>query len=192
MTAPPDSTLDPDLTTSRSNGSIIATLAGELGREGFPRGDLAALRRLDPDHANAPAFWRLLIRAPEDRRHGDGAERRWALIVHGIALMVPNHHDARTPVGRALFAARYSEQRLGRLLDARGAQFRALVPRLCRQLAHAHKPQPLDWRELGRLILAEGCHEEEAERVRLNIARTYYGAEGAAEKARADAAAGSN
>ena len=131
-----------------SEGSIIAKIAGELGREGFPRGDLAAIRTLDPDHASAPAFWRLLQVVPEDRRANPDRERRWALILHGMALMAPNHHDPAVPVGRALFKAGYSEQRLGRLLDARGPQFRTLLPRLCRQLAH--KAQPLDWRELGR------------------------------------------
>lgn len=185
MTAPPDSTRDLEHASSRSNGSIISAIAGELGREGFARGDLAALRRLDPDHASAPAFWRLLIGVPEDRRQGDDAERRGALIFHAIALMVPNHHDAAVPVGHALFAAGYSEQRLGRLLDARGAQFRALVPRLCRQLAH--KAQPLDWRELGRFILAEGRDEEKAEDIRLGIARAYYAAEAATLKAEAAA-----
>lgn len=187
MTAPPDLTLDLARTISRSNGSIIAAIADQLGREGFARGDLATLRRLDPDHANAPAFWRLLIGVPEERRRGDEAERRWALLFHGIALMVPNHHDVGTRVGRALFVAGYSEQRLGRLLDARDVQFRALVPRLCRQLAH--KGQALDWRELGRLVLAEGRDEQKAEVVRLDIARAYFGAESAAEKARAEAAA---
>ena len=164
----------------RWDDADISGLAQVLGGEGFPRGDLAALRRLDPDHASAPAFWRLLMRIPEERRRGRDAEARWALILHGMALMVPHHHGANVPVGRALFRADYSEQRLGRLLDARGAQFRALVPRLCRQLAH--KAQPFDWRELGRLILASESDrdEERAETIRVNIARAYYRAEAVA------------
>jgi CRISPR system Cascade subunit CasB len=185
MTAPPDATPSQEQ-RPQSAGAIIASLAGILGSQGFPRGDLAGLRRLDPDHPAAPAFWRLLVRVPEERRLGAEAERRWGLILHGMALMAPHHHDT-TPVGRALFAADYSEARLGRLLDARGAQFRALVPRLCRQLAH--KAQPLDWRELGRLILAAERDEARAEEVRLRIARAYYGAEGVAAKEHAAAAA---
>lgn len=184
MTALPDvtETASPERPATPSAGSTVATIAGVLGREGFPRGDLAILRRLDPDCASAPAFWRLLTLAvPPERRRSPEVERRWALILHAMALMVPHHHDASTRVGRALHAAGYSEQRLGRLLDARGAQFRALVPRLCRQLAH--KAQPLDWRELGRLILATERHEDEAESIRLAIARAYYGAEAAAKKA---------
>lgn len=182
MTAPPDATPAEAQPAAPSTGSAVAKAAAMLGSEGFPRGDLAAIRRLDPDHPSAPAFWRLLVRTvPEERRRGADNERRWALILHGMALMAPHHHEA-TPVGRALFLAGYSEARLGRLLDGRGAQFRALVPRLCRQLAH--KAQPLDWRELGRLILAEGRDEDRAEAIRLGIARAYYSAEGAAEKAR--------
>lgn len=184
MNAPPDvaDTASPDRLATPSTGSTIATIAGVLGREGFARGDLAILRRLDPDNASAPAFWRLLTQTvPPERRRSPDDERRWALILHAMALMVPHHHDASTRVGRALFTAGYSEQRLGRLLDARGAQFRALVPRLCRQLAH--KAQPLDWRELGKLILASERHKDEAETIRLAIARAYYGAESAAKKA---------
>ncbi|MGZ9087942.1 MAG: hypothetical protein ACXW3X_03635 [Rhodoplanes sp.] len=52
------------------------------------------------------------------------------------------------------------------MLDARGRQFRTLLPRLCRQLAH--KAQPLDWRELGRLILAEDRAEAIAEEARVH------------------------
>jgi CRISPR system Cascade subunit CasB len=186
MTTPPDVSTATEPADTRSTGSILSAIAGVLGREGFPRGDLAALRRLDPDRANAPDFWRLLASAvPPERIHGPEDERRWALIIHAMALMVPNHHDANARVGRALFEAGYSEQRLGRLLDARGAQFRALVPRLCRQLAH--KAQPLDWRELGRLILAADRNEEKAETIRLAIARAYYGAEASAQRTEASA-----
>lgn len=186
MTAPPDVTPSQEQ-RQPSTGSIIASFTGILGSQGFPRGDLAALRRLDPDHPAAPAFWRLLVRVPEERRIGAEAERRWALILYGMALMAPHHHDAACPVGRALFKADYSEARLGRLLDASGAQFRALVPRLCRQLAH--KAQPLDWRELGRLILAAERDEARAEDIRLRIARAYYGAESLAVKDHAASAA---
>lgn len=187
MTAPPDAIPAEAQAAAPSAGSTVAKAAAMLGSEGFPRGDLAAIRRLDPDHPSAPAFWRLLVRAvPEERRRGRDNERRWALIIHGMALMVPHHHEA-TPVGRALFMAGYSEARLGRLLDARGAQFGALVPRLCRQMAH--KAQPFDWRELGRLILAAERDEARAEDIRLAIARAYYSAEGAAEKGRSSTTA---
>lgn len=181
MTALLDAAPEAKRATDLSDDSILSGLARELDREGFPRGDLAALRRLDPDHPSAPVFWQLLMRSvPEGRRRDDDAERRWALILHGMALMAPNHHDPAIPVGRALFAADYSEQRLGRLLAARGAQFRALLPRLCRQLAH--KAQSLDWRELGRLVLWEGRDDEKAEKIRVGIARAYYRAETVAEK----------
>jgi CRISPR system Cascade subunit CasB len=182
MTVLPDVAPETDRVAPQSDGSIISRIALELTREGFPRGDLAAVRRLDPDHPSAPAFWRLLMRTvPEDRRRSPDAERRWALILHGMALMAPHHHDPAIPVGRALFVAGYSEQRLGRLLDARGLQFCALLPRLCRQLAQ--KPQALDWRELGQLVRSIDHAEEKAENIRVRIARSYYGAEAATGKA---------
>lgn len=165
----------------RSRSAIIGALAGCLARDGFPRGDLAALRRLDAMAPEAPAFWRLLLGVMgEAGLPGDKVLRRWALICKGMALMAPHHFSAETTVGHALSAAGYHESRLARLLNARGAQFPPLVIRLCRQLGA--KAQPLDWRSLGRLILLEGYDDEKAEDIRLAIARHYYAAE--ARKAR--------
>lgn len=142
------------------------------GQPRIGRGDLAALRRMDPDRPSVPAFWRLLARATDGAMvRSDDDERRWALVAHGMALMAPDHH-ASVEIGAALHTIDYAEGRLARLLNARGPQFRALVPRLCRHLAH--KQQPLDWYRFARLILTEGSNEDVAEAIRLHIARGYY------------------
>jgi hypothetical protein len=100
-----------------------------------------------------------------------------------MALLAPDHHRGE-PVGRALFGpgqtAIYAESRLARLLGARGQQFRALVPRLCRHVKS--RDQRLDWSELALLVLDEGRNEERAERRRLGIARAYYQREAGAKK----------
>ena len=52
------------------------------------RGDLAELRRMDPDEPDAAVFWRLM--AQYDLLDvGEAVERKWALIIHGIALTTP-------------------------------------------------------------------------------------------------------
>ena len=118
-------------------------------------------------------------------------ERKWALILHGIALMTPTGngenagtaHDGRMPVGRALFlggemqreSGFYSESRLNRLLTARESMLRTLLARMFRMLAAAGVA--FNWREMAQFILNEGYNEEAAEQSRRRIAREYYQAQ---------------
>jgi CRISPR type I-E-associated protein CasB/Cse2 len=169
---------------------IVARIAAELAMPSFPRGDLAALRRMDPDApGRTPVLLRLVARHAADRlEYGADELRRWALVLHGMALTAPRLHRSTLPVGRALFGLGreplYAETRLARLLSARGPAFRAQVPRLARQLKA--KDQALDWRELADLILAEGRDEARAEQARERIARAYYRTEAAAQKTKTD------
>jgi len=157
-----------------SYGQVIASIAGVIsGLEKSSRGDLAALRRMNPDAPSAPAFWRLLTsKVPAPYHHGKDAERRWALIIQGMALMVPHHRGFDAGVGHALAAIRFSELRLAKLLNARKAQFRAQITHLARHLAA--RGQPIDWRRLGELILCESRNEKRAEEIRMTIARDYF------------------
>jgi CRISPR type I-E-associated protein CasB/Cse2 len=176
----------PQPTTPPEAREIVARIAAELAAPSFPRGDLATLRRMDPDApGRTPVLLRLLARHAYDRlEYGADELRRWALVLHGMALMAPRHHRATIAVGRVLRGPGreplYAEARLARLLSARGPAFRAQVPRLARQLKA--KDQALDWRELADLILAEGRNEARAEQARERIARAYYRAEAAAQK----------
>ena len=171
-------------------GDIAVTFAGTLARGDFPRGDLAELRRMEPDALDAAVVWRLLARY--ELLGSAQVENKWALILHGIALMTPtasgdgagrSAHEGMMPVGRALFSggesqrsrAFYSESRLNRLLTARGPILRTLLARLFRMLAAAN--QPFNWREMASFILNEGYDEEAAEQARRHIAREYYRAE---------------
>ena len=155
------------------------------------RGDLAGLRRMDPDEPDAAAFWRLmaqydLLNSSED------VERKWGLILHGIALMTPANsgegnpntaHNGSMPVGRALYlggesqrsAAFYSEARLNRLLTSGGPMLRTLLARMFRMLAAGGVT--FNWREMAQFILNEGFNEDAAEQNRRRIAREYYRAE---------------
>lgn len=182
-------------------GGTAVRIAGRLAREDFPRGDLAALRRMSPGSGqDAPAFWRLaarydLLGAPE-------VERKWALIIHGIALMTPtaahdraasSAHDPQTSVGSALFGSEssgesgfYSELRLSRLLTARGDVLQVLLARMFRMLGSGGVT--FDWREMARLILLDGFDQAGAERTRQRIARDYFRAEFRAERRTAESA----
>lgn len=177
---PPGAPRETTSPRDRMVGRLISSMRPEekSGQPRIGRGNLAALRRMDPEAYDAPAFWRLLAQATDGAMVCADNEPRWALIAHGMALMAPYHH-ANIEIGTALHNIDYAEGRLARLLGARRSQFRALVPRLCRHLAS--KQQPLDWFRLARLILSESRDEEAAEKVRLGIARAYYGAQSKAE-----------
>ena len=172
-------------------GDIAVGYAREMASDDFRRGDLAELRRMDPDAPDAAVVWRLLAR--RDLLGSRQVENKWALILHGIALMTPtasgdrpsrSAHDGQVAVGRALYlggesaraSAYYSETRLSRLLTARGPILRTLLTRLFRMLAAAD--QPFNWREMASFILNEGYREEAAEQARRRIARDYYRTEG--------------
>ena len=147
----------------------------------YRRGDLAELRRMDPDEPDAAVFWRLMAQYGL-LDVGEAVERKWALIIHGIAnLTTPSSsgeanrgtaHNGQMPVGRALFLGGesqrttgfYSEARLNRLLTADGPMLRTLLARLFRMLAASDVP--FNWREMAQFILNESYdndgHDEDA------------------------------
>ncbi|MDE0207040.1 MAG: type I-E CRISPR-associated protein Cse2/CasB [Candidatus Tectomicrobia bacterium] len=169
-------------------GGIAFGFASQIAGENFQRGDLAQLRRMQPDAPDAAAYWHLMA----DRSLlGNAAwEAKWALILHGIALMTRTSgnegagrtaHDGHMAVGRALFlggdssrrgSGYYSESRLNRLLTARGPILRTLLARMFRMMAAAN--QPFNWGEMARFVLYEGYDEERLEQARRHLARAYY------------------
>ena len=161
-------------------------LAWLLSQEGFDRGDLAELRRLDIEHPAAPAFWRLMHRR---ELLGESVstrwERKWAVVFKGIALMTRNTppvicaHNRDVPVGRALYGPgpqpRLSDAQLDRLLRLRGDKLYDALLKLCRTLRAARVS--LNWGEMALLILYEGMNEQREKSARTRIARDYYRAE---------------
>lgn len=164
-------------------GRVAVSLANRLARQDFPRGDLAALRRMSPVAADAPAFWRLA--AQYGLLRGTRLERKWALIIHGIALMTPTTagataHNPQRSVGAALYlggdssrtTAFYSETRLNRLLTGRGTMLQTLLIRMFRMLSSSGAS--IDWSEMAHFILNDGYDESRSEEARRRIARSYY------------------
>ena len=176
---------------SHTWAGIAYGFAAQIASRKFRRGDLAHLRRMDPDAPDTAACWRLMA---ERELVGNPAwEAKWALILHGIALMTRTSggetagrlaHDRRIPVGQALYLGGdpgrlgvgfYREARLNRLLTARGPMLRMLLARMFRMMAAAD--QPFNWGEMAQFILYDGHDEEQAERARRRIASDYYQAE---------------
>ena len=171
------------LVPDRSTPAIVRRAVNEIGSGEFARGDLAGLRRMNPDSPKPTAFLKVMAKLgyPQDP---DG-EAKWALVLHGIALMTPTAHNTRTPVGKALFLGGdsgrkagqgfYSSSRLSKLLNARGRTQRALLARVFRMMARAS--QPFNWFEMADFILNED-QEVAVDMSRRRIAREYYRAEG--------------
>ena len=143
---------------------------------------------MDPDAPDAAAFWRLMAQQ-ELLGTVQPSESKWALILHGIALMTNTSenrsaHAGNMPVGRALylggedqsrFRGFFSETRLNRLLTARGPMMRTLLARMFRMMGTG---QPFDWWEMAQAHpLRRATAKTRAENARRDIARAYYAAE---------------
>jgi CRISPR type I-E-associated protein CasB/Cse2 len=164
----------------RTQRDVVGDLVARIGHDSFGTGPLAELRRMDPKQAapGQPALHRLRARyVTEDKLRGDGMNR-WALLIHLLALACPNQHRGGDRLGRALFAAGYSEGRLTRLLETPEADFAIVLPRMVRFMVA--KGERLDPYELAELVVRGG-----ADRERLNIAQEYYRAEAATRKSQA-------
>jgi CRISPR type I-E-associated protein CasB/Cse2 len=151
---------------------MVSALVARIGHVSFGTGSLAELRRMDPRQAvlGQPALHRLLARyVAEDRLRGDGMSR-WALLIHLLALAAPDQHRGGERLGRALFAAGYSEGRLTRLLETPSVDFAAILPRMVRFMVA--RGERLDPYELADLVVRGGTDRE-----RQQIAQQYYRAE---------------
>lgn len=138
-------------------------------------GDLAALRRLDPEHPEVLAFLRLTVLYPVsflvDEMAGElgtpEALRRLASTAQIMAL----RPDGLRPwgLGRDLAIMQLTDTRLGALLTARGVALRNQARLLARRLAR--EGDGLAYGDLGKLILFDGWREDAAEEIRMHVAR---------------------
>ena len=192
---------------ARNGWQIVAKqFADTLAHPQYPRGELAELRRMDARVRGGTAYWRLMAQA-DLLGQGESWERKWALIIQGVAIMTStvgdeielrSAHNPRMPVGRALFLGQdaapeqgyFSALRLNRLLTARGFMFHSLLTRMFRMMGTAGRS--FDWGEMAVFILYEGWKENRAHACRRKIARAYYRAEAATFAPRNQEAATSN
>jgi hypothetical protein len=158
----------------------IASLAGQVRHANT--GTLARLRRCHPHVAPQPALFdteRLLLAAQV--QPGDAAEhRRWALVLHCLAL-AQGRHDPRFDAdpGAVLARLRFSEARLRQLVEADEGVLASLMPRLARRLAAAGAS--VNWWPLADLLLHAGLDtpqgQTRADAARQRLIRRYLGAQ---------------
>lgn len=144
----------------------------------LPSGQLAELRRAT-DPSGSATYWRL--RYETGLPYQDG---RWETVMQAIAILTPtgreagklSAHDGRHGFGRALHEAGVSHLRFARLLTASPIERRRSLLRLVRMLAR--EEWRCDLRPLTRLMLFE-----DTDKTKRDLARDYYDAEAAANKA---------
>jgi CRISPR system Cascade subunit CasB len=154
----------------------VGALAHALTHGHVSPGDIADLRRLEPDDPSSPAFWKTLgsvvaahVELPAGGPALDRAERQWAMILNAAAHLRGLHNPGRS-LGAALAAAGFSELRFVRLLRASGDGLPVAVRTTARYLAA--KGEPADVGDLAELVISDG--HSWSEQVRRRIARTYY------------------
>lgn len=129
------------------------------------RGDLAELRRLDPDHPGAPVFFRIVTRvAPEAAPQ---TMRRYAHYLRILALNPEALSGDR--LGDAMAASGVSESRVQRMLTARDDAMRDQLRLIARRLANAGN---IPWRGFAQLLLTSD--DEKIEKSRMVVARDFW------------------
>lgn len=165
----------PDIAESVNLASLVSSIAALLrGGGAISTGDVAALRRMVPQHPPA-AFFKvegmvLDAHLPGTADARADVETRWAAIIAGLAHLGTLHQSGQR-LGNVLADAQYSELRFARLVRADADRLADELPALARFLAA--KGTPVDWAGAAQLILsADGANEEP---VRRHLARDYYG-----------------
>ncbi|MEP9400817.1 type I-E CRISPR-associated protein Cse2/CasB [Sphingomonas sp. VNH70] len=176
--APDAATADP------AKENWVKSVAGQIGYLGT--GDRAALRRIPLTRSREAdgIVVKLLVRSklPDERIRHDFD--RWRSLAHVAATLsgtgAVQAHDERRSLGRALSDVHYAENRLLRLLAARGDALVDQVHRAARMLATTRKPVNL-W-TLYHLL---GSDPRKADAARIRIAQDFYAAEARSEEGNA-------
>lgn len=125
-------------------------------------GEKAAARRMNGQ--GAPVFWRQVARLGIPWREEEG----WLLFTRMVAVLTPasaegSIHEAQRPLGAVLADEGFSEQRLARLLAARGDARVEALERAIRMIARS-RPR-LDVIDIARAVHGQGGNR---------LARDYY------------------
>lgn len=163
----------------------VREIARRIGRDDYPAGSLAELRRLDPEKPDGPAFWWLV--AQHAPRAFDDDHAAWALatVVQGMAIAHPFHRpsDGLRLLGRALAEADVSEARLMRLLRSPWSDLPEELRRLARLMGAKGDAGRFDWSDAFDLLFWR-----DGESIRRRIARDYYRQQYSLQKAEENAA----
>lgn len=155
-------------------GKTVGKIASMMRKEGgLSKGDLAELRRISPDEPFTPSLWRTLISLGLDESPGwipqEQWERRWATLFMAMAHCT-GLHSYGIPFGKALATAGWSELRFVQFMRAEGQT----LEKHLRQVAGflSSKNQEANWTDAAWLLFHQSG--DTAEKVRLNISRSYY------------------
>ena len=149
----------------------VAAVSARLADPGFPTGEHAVLRRMDPHAPSGRAEIAAERLFQSSGAKPDGKDRkRWLLIIHCLALARGRHAKDET-TGRILAELRYSEERLNRLLSTDFEVVADMSPRLARLLGA--KGAAIDWLPLARIMRWTERNEDRADQARHRIATTY-------------------
>ncbi|MEH3048597.1 type I-E CRISPR-associated protein Cse2/CasB [Sphingomonas adhaesiva] len=140
-------------------------------------GERAILRRLELGRSAVSdgTIIKLLMRAKVAPDLFESDYERWRLVVHVAAMLAGTgaiaSHDEKRRLGAALHDAGVSENRILRLLAARGAGLHDQIRLMARLLARPRKPVNL-WTVYHLLAGDDG----KAQSARIRIAQDYYAA----------------
>ena len=156
-----------------------ARMAVRLTRRDITTGDIARLRRMNPNVPTEAAFWRVCKETGIDQS-GPELTRAWANIARMIATGTKvreketnGPHNGNIQLGAALAQAGYSEARLRTLLNAGPAEVPYLVERAVRFL-HTREERQFNWNDAARLVLTGQRTQGQRDQDRTKIARDYY------------------
>ncbi|MEZ5936182.1 MAG: hypothetical protein R3F54_30630 [Alphaproteobacteria bacterium] len=150
----------------------LRKIAWHIGQDHYPSGDLATLRRLDPDCPDGRAFWALVHGYAEPAFDDDRAARALAAVIRCLAIAHPFHRPKdgeRRGFGDALALAGVSEMRLLRILNLQAKDLPNELRRLARLLASKGDAGRADWSQAFALL-----HGRDGEKIRTDIAKAYY------------------
>ena len=106
---------------SREFSDLIKRIAREVDYV-LTSGEIAELRKLRPEHAGSPAFWKLVAICLDENglqriggRDQDENEKRWAVVFSAMAH-AKGLHKVGSSLGDALAEAGFHELRFVRLL----------------------------------------------------------------------------
>ena len=155
---------------TRTPSGHVPELAAVLKSEHFSTGERAALKRMALDGPAPLAFHRFMLRHVDSPWQAEYWTPEWRTLICSLAIQRDGGFDPSKPLGQTLAEARFSENRLERLLAATGETLRSLALRAARQLAA--KGIATDWRQLAELLFSRNPEIREA--VNRRIARDYY------------------
>ena len=171
------------------HGPYDPRLAGDVAfsmsrHRAFSTGDMAEMRRMDPDRPIPHPFWKLMLRhgvtAPGNNEpERPKLEKTWARIVRAIAVdtkvgekETTGPHQGKRNLGHALAQAGYREERLKALLNARDDTLMRAVEHAAHFLSG--KGEKFNWNQCAALMMTPHRRQEQRDGDRMRIARDYY------------------